>query len=86
MGAAVDGDDLVKPLDPAACHEPRIQFAGIMPGIDEVFTRRDDVPPCGQLADFLAVIRRTCSTGRDRRPPQLPPELCKFQGDADPGL
>jgi hypothetical protein len=23
--------------------------------------------------------------GRDRRPPQLPPELCKFQRDADPG-
>ena len=22
----------------------------------------------------------------DRRPPQLPPELCKFQRDADPGL
>jgi hypothetical protein len=31
-------------------------------------------------------VRAGRHAGRDRRPPQLPPELCKFQRDADPGL
>jgi hypothetical protein len=42
-----------------------------------------------QRIGHRAVVRRVRAgrhAGRDRRPPQLPPELCKFQRDADPGL
>jgi len=40
-----------------------------------------------QRIGHRAVVRRVRAgrhAGRDRRPPQLPPELCKFQRDADP--
>jgi hypothetical protein len=54
MCAAVGGGDFASRSIPPVRHEPRIQFAGIMAGVDEIFTRRDDVPPCGLLLLVLA--------------------------------
>ena len=80
-GAAADGSPRI-PHYGAACGATTERRS---PGLPEV--------PTFQKAGIKGLVIEPwfgvfvpAGAGRDHRPPQLPPELCKFQRDANPGL
>jgi hypothetical protein len=64
VGAAVDRNDLVQPLDRTRCDYSRGRTARLMSGIDEVLTGRDDFPPRGEFADIPTVALSQEDAGR----------------------